>query len=151
MIRFERVNDMRPELVDIHRQGFDPGWSATTFAEFLAKDTVRLFCAFDSDVMVSFVLTSYISPQCEILTFATAPLQRCKGIGRALLAHMFEAMRRDGAEEVFLEVATDNDAARGLYQSLGFTQVGLRKSYYARRVGYPVDALVLSCDLKTQA
>jgi [ribosomal protein S18]-alanine N-acetyltransferase len=151
MIRFERVSEMRPELVDIHHQGFDPGWSTTTFEEFLAKDAVRLFCAFEGDRMLSFVLVSYISPQCEILTFATAQSERRKGAGRALFAYMFDAMRRDGAEEVFLEVATDNDAARGLYQSLGFTQVGLRKSYYARRVGYPVDALVLSCDLKTEA
>jgi [ribosomal protein S18]-alanine N-acetyltransferase len=108
---------------------------------------VRLFCAFEHEALVSFVLVSFISPQCEILTFATAQSARRKGVGRALFAHMFEAMRECGAEEVFLEVATDNDAARGLYESLGFTQVGLRKSYYARRVGYPVDALVLSCDL----
>jgi [ribosomal protein S18]-alanine N-acetyltransferase len=31
---------------------------------------------------------------------------------------------------VFLEVRTDNDAARGLYESEGFTTVGLRRRYY---------------------
>jgi ribosomal-protein-alanine N-acetyltransferase len=31
---------------------------------------------------------------------------------------------------VFLEVRTDNEAARALYEAEGFTVVGLRKRYY---------------------
>jgi ribosomal-protein-alanine N-acetyltransferase len=31
---------------------------------------------------------------------------------------------------VFLEVRTDNDAARSLYESEGFTVVGRRRRYY---------------------
>jgi ribosomal-protein-alanine N-acetyltransferase len=41
---------------------------------------------------------------------------------------------------MFLEVSTQNPAARGLYQRLGFTQVGRRASYYADGS----DALVLA-------
>ena len=31
---------------------------------------------------------------------------------------------------VFLEVRTDNEAAIGLYESLGFVNVGVRRRYY---------------------
>ena len=45
---------------------------------------------------------------------------------------------------MFLEVSTRNPAARGLYQQLGFQQVGRRKGYYADGS----DALVMSKSLR---
>lgn len=38
---------------------------------------------------------------------------------------------RDTAEQVLLDVRASNDAALGLYYSLGFERVGLRKRYYS--------------------
>ena len=37
-----------------------------------------------------------------------------------------------GAVSVSLEVRPENAAALGLYRAMGFTQIGLRKNYYAR-------------------
>ncbi|HET8995878.1 MAG TPA: ribosomal-protein-alanine acetyltransferase, partial [Acetobacteraceae bacterium] len=48
-----------------------------------------------------------------------------------------------GAATLTLEVAVDNAAARRLYESTGFTQVGRRKRYYADGS----DALVLQVAL----
>jgi ribosomal-protein-alanine N-acetyltransferase len=50
--------------------------------------------------------------------------------------------QRQGARTLFLEVAQDNSAARGLYAAHGFVQIGRRANYYRRRSGL-VDALVL--------
>lgn len=50
-----------------------------------------------------------------------------RGIGRRLLDELL-AIASGGA--VFLEVRTDNAAAIGLYESVGFARVGLRKRYY---------------------
>ena len=38
--------------------------------------------------------------------------------------------RRRGAEELFLEVRHDNEAAQALYAELGFETIGVRKRYY---------------------
>jgi ribosomal-protein-alanine N-acetyltransferase len=43
---------------------------------------------------------------------------------------MIAEARRRGASEVLLEVREDNDAARGLYASEGFTVLGRRRGYY---------------------
>ncbi|MFZ2510054.1 MAG: ribosomal protein S18-alanine N-acetyltransferase, partial [Gordonia sp. (in: high G+C Gram-positive bacteria)] len=67
--------------------------------------------------------------ECEVHTIAVAPEFRGRGSGRALLAELLRVA--DGyAAPVFLEVRTDNAAAIGLYESVGFTVAGVRRNYY---------------------
>ncbi len=62
----------------------------------------------------------------EILNLAVAPVARRAGIGTALAE---EVVRRCPGD-VFLEVRSSNTAARKLYKSLGFSEVGARSAYY---------------------
>ena len=84
----------------------------------------------------------------EILTFATDPAHQKQGHGRRLIDHVITILRQDDQESVFLEVAVDNVAALALYTACGFEQVGLRKAYYARAGGAPVDGHMLRLALK---
>jgi len=52
--------------------------------------------------------------------------------------------RRRGAREAFLEVRVDNDAARRLYASEGFDEIGTRRGYYDNG---RVDAVVMRREL----
>ena len=63
----------------------------------------------------------------EIHTIGVDKAFHGEGIGRGLLNRLLEIA--DGSV-VFLEVRTDNAAAIGLYESVGFTRMGLRKRYY---------------------
>jgi [ribosomal protein S18]-alanine N-acetyltransferase len=67
--------------------------------------------------------------EAEIHTIGVDPAFRRRGIGRALLRRLLAVADAAGAR-VFLEVRTDNEAARALYAADGFTVVGLRKRYY---------------------
>lgn len=67
--------------------------------------------------------------EAEIQTIGVDPAYRGRGIGRALLRRMLEVADDAGAT-VFLEVRTDNAAARALYESEGFAVIGLREHYY---------------------
>lgn len=67
--------------------------------------------------------------EAEIHTIGVDPAHQGRGIGRALLRRLLEVADAAGAT-VFLEVRTDNDAARALYESEGFAVVGLRTRYY---------------------
>lgn len=89
------------------------------------------------------ILARVVADEAEILTLAVEPGQRRRGIGAALLG---AAMRRSadlGAARMFLEVAVTNAAARRLYASLGFTEAGRRRHYYADGT----DALILRSTL----
>ena len=62
----------------------------------------------------------------EILNLAVAPEARRQGVATALVVEVVALE----AGALFLEVRSSNVAARKLYQRLGFTEVGLRQSYY---------------------
>ncbi len=80
---------------------------------------------------VGLVLARAPADQAEILTIAVRPEARRRGIARQLIeAAVAEAERRQ-AKSMFLEVADGNDAARALYQALGFAEESVRRRYYA--------------------
>ena len=89
------------------------------------------------------LLARVAADEAEVLTLAVLPALRRQGLGRALLQAAMAEARRRGAASMTLEVAVDNVAARDLYTSAGFTQVGRRRRYYANGA----DALVLRVGL----
>jgi ribosomal-protein-alanine N-acetyltransferase len=66
----------------------------------------------------------------HIVTIATHPRFRRRGLSRHLLLLMIEECRRRGASLVTLEVRVSNKSAQQLYTNLGFVEVGLRRAYY---------------------
>ncbi|MGF1659766.1 MAG: GNAT family N-acetyltransferase [Rubrimonas sp.] len=95
----------------------------------------------------AFALTRVAAGEGELLTLAVAPENRRRGLARLLLAETCAHARADGAQAMFLEVATSNAAARALYAGAGFAEVGLRRGYYRSACGARVDAAVLRLEL----
>ncbi|NNU78901.1 GNAT family N-acetyltransferase [Halovulum dunhuangense] len=121
---------MTPEaLAALHARAF-PGpprpWSAAEFAEVLALPGVALFTAGTA----AFLIARRAGPEAEILTLCTAPDARRQGHAARLLAEMQRWAEASGVEELFLEVAETNIAARALYAAAGFVPRGHRKDYY---------------------
>ncbi|MGE2718191.1 ribosomal protein S18-alanine N-acetyltransferase [Mycolicibacterium celeriflavum] len=63
----------------------------------------------------------------EIHTIGVDPAYQGQGIGKRMLAELLDHAQ---GGTVFLEVRTDNEAAIKMYESFGFTNVGLRRRYY---------------------
>jgi ribosomal-protein-alanine N-acetyltransferase len=73
---------------------------------------------------------------------------RRSGIGALLLDGAIAAVRRSDVDTLYLEVRDSNAAARALYASRGFVEVGRRREYYRKP---KEDALVLRLDLAPAA
>jgi len=71
-----------------------------------------------------------VADEVHVLNVATDPAHRRKGYARALLVQLFESARTLRARVAMLEVRLSNAAAIALYESFGFTAVGLRPHYY---------------------
>ena len=82
-----------------------------------------------------FIIISSAADQAEILTIATDPAQRRRGIARALLDISETELVDNGVDMLFLEVAEDNDAAIKFYKGAGFEPIGRRPAYYKREMG----------------
>ena len=124
-----------PVLAALHAEAFDEGWTANAFAELLAMPGAEAWLAMVSGVPAALLLTRRAADEAEIITIATKPAARRRGLARQLLARHIEALINHGVRSIFLEVAESNAAARALYASLGFVEAGQRKGYYKRNGG----------------
>ena len=88
--------------------------------------------------------------EAEVLTLAVDPAVRGAGLGRRLLHTMLDAAREAGCDAVYLDVAADNAAARGLYAGTGFVELGRRAGYYQGPAGR-VDAVLMRALLSDPA
>ncbi len=135
---------MKPEaLAALHAVAF-PGppraWTATEFSDLLADPRVLLLTEDDR----AFVLARLAGPEAEVLTICTDPTARKRGLARRLLARLERELGDRGVEDLFLEVAETNHAARALYAAAGFAEKGYRKDYYTGEGAQKVHARVLA-------
>nr|AYJ09234.1 esterase [uncultured bacterium] len=129
-------------LAGLHGQSFETPWDTAAFEALLIQQGVFGICHEDG-----FILCRTVLDEAEILTLAVNPTARRSGLGLRLVEAAAGLAARTGALRLFLEVAEDNPAARGLYARAGFKAEGRRKAYYARKDAPAVDALILSLNL----
>ncbi|WP_435166469.1 GNAT family N-acetyltransferase [Falsirhodobacter sp. 1013] len=129
---------MWTDLAAIHAASFtNPApWSARDLQSAAESPGAFLLCEDQA-----FLIGRAIAGEAELLTLATHPDARRRGIGARLVAG-FLARAAETADTAFLEVAADNAGAIRLYTAHGFGKAGLRRRYYG-----PVDALVMRCPL----
>jgi len=94
----------------------------------------------NSQEVVGFCSFWRVLDELHINNLAVAPPSRGVGVGTALLRAVLSQGARLGARRATLEVRRSNDAARRLYERLGFSVAGVRRAYYTSPVE---DALVL--------
>lgn len=137
------------QLAALHAQSFpDDPWSSAALATVLAMLGVDgRVAGGERDAPRGFLLDQSLGAVSEILTLCVAPAARRQGVARALLLDLIARAHRAGARHIALEVAADNAAARALYTSLGFRRRGVRRAYYRRQSGPPVDAWRLDLEL----
>jgi ribosomal-protein-alanine N-acetyltransferase len=81
--------------------------------------------------------------EADVLTVGVIPTHRGKGIAKALMAMITGWAKEQGSIAMMLEVKVDNSDAIGLYESLGYSKLNVRKDYF----GAGLDALVMRLDL----
>ncbi len=81
--------------------------------------------------LLAYVALYHTYDEMEILNIAVKPAMRRQGAGKKILTHVLKEMKKLGVQRAVLEVRVNNTPARGLYESVGFELVGMRKKYYA--------------------
>lgn len=112
--------------------GGDDPWPELAFVRELAAGHNRYVAARIGDRLVGYAGIARLGRtppfEYEIHTIGVDPEYQGRGIGRAMMTGLLEHAGPDAV--VYLEVRTDNEPAKALYESLGFVRVGLRKRYY---------------------
>lgn len=85
--------------------------------------------------IVGYALVMLVLDEAHLLNLSVAKPLQGQGLGRILLAHMIAISQRHQAANMFLEVRVSNTKAIGLYESMGFCEMGIRRNYYPTKTG----------------
>ena len=120
-------------------------WSASQYKEEFSSPTRHFVVALDeAQNIVGYA--GVFAPggaEADILTVGVVPSHRGKGIAKALIALITDWAKAQGSTAMMLEVKTDNSEALGLYKSLGYSKLNIRKDYF----GAGLDAQVMRLEL----
>jgi len=146
-VRLASVDDAA-QLSALHCASFHGGWSDADFRTWLSRPEAIAMLVTRADTgreweAVAFGLALAAGDDAELLTIATASGSRRQGAGREIFAALDAEAQKRRLSRWVLEVARSNLAAIGLYKSLGFVEIAVRKAYYPQGEGRE-DALVLS-------
>ena len=124
-------------IVSIERQVFSMPWSPGAFLYEIRKNPHANLLAAEAHVesgwkLVGYIVYWLISGEAQIGNVAVAPAFQRQGIGRKLLEATLERMTAQGVLSATLDVRESNRAARELYRSFDFVDVGRRPGYYSR-------------------
>jgi len=120
-------------------------WSASQYKEEFSSPTRHFVVALDvTENIIGYAgVFAPGAAEADILTVGVVPAHRGKGIAKALMALITDWAKNQGSTAMMLEVKVDNLEAIGLYESLGYATLNIRKDYF----GAGLDAQVMRMDL----
>ncbi|WP_224362273.1 ribosomal protein S18-alanine N-acetyltransferase [Hyalangium versicolor] len=135
VIALEKAAFRNPWSPELLRRELDHDWSTILLVEEPLPTGARN--------LLGLAIFWIVQDEVHVLNVAVAPEQRRRGVGRAVMDEVLARGRHRHCSLATLEVRRSNEAAIGLYKSLGFRSVGVRPNYY---VDEKEDALVMVLD-----
>jgi ribosomal-protein-alanine N-acetyltransferase len=135
-------------VLAIEQASFGDPWNRGAFVELLDDPRVAFLVADADGEVRGYIVAWFVLDEGEIGNLAVADDARRHGVGARLLDGAIAAVRAADVNSLYLEVRDSNAAARALYASRGFAEVGRRRDYYRRP---KEDALVLKLELAARA
>ena len=119
-------------------------WSRGNFVDSLAAGYPASVLQGADGAMLGYFVAMNGVAEMHLLNITVAPDVQGRGHARFLIDALIALARVNGARELWLEVRAGNVRARGIYERLGFAEVGVRKGYYPAPLGRREDAVVMS-------
>jgi len=135
-----------PVFVSLDKELFPYSpWSASQYKEEFSAPTRYFVVAIDEQQNIIGYAGVFApgAAEADVLTIGVVPTERGKGIARRLMAMITNWASQQGSTAMMLEVKVDNVEAIGLYESLGYSKLNVRKDYF----GAGLDAVVMRLEL----
>ena len=118
------------QVAALERQCFADPWSEGSIASELDNPLSLWLVAEQDGAVCGYVGSQTVLDETDMMNIAVRPDCRRQGIAAALIDELIVRLKERGSHILRLEVRVSNAPAIALYDSLGFTQLGLRKNYY---------------------
>ena len=117
-------------IAELEKECFSEPWSTLSLQEELSNENARFFAAVEGSEVLGYIGCILVCGEGSITNVAVSKKARRKGIASRLLEELISALKSEGAESIFLEVRTSNEAAQNLYKKFGFSVCGERRDFY---------------------
>lgn len=144
MIIRQMMQEDVPAIAELETLCFSDPWSQNSIASELDNRLSYWLVAEDNDRIIGYVGSQSVLDGADMMNLAVAPDCRRQGVGEALVKALADYLRNNRIVALLLEVRVSNAPAIGLYEKLGFVQVGRRPRYYTNP---REDALILRKEL----
>lgn len=128
------INPMKEDHVAqvaaLERQCFADPWSEGSIASELDNPLSLWLVAEQDGAVCGYVGSQTVLDETDMMNIAVRPDCRRQGIAAALIEELVSRLKEQGSHILRLEVRESNTPAIALYNSMGFTQLGIRKNYY---------------------
>lgn len=105
----------------------DAPWNDSMIEAVIDSPFRHVFALSKNKAFVGYVIMQIISGEGEIERIGVHPLYRGNSFGKCLL---LDVLKEQQLDTCFLEVSEYNQAARHLYSTCGFEEIGRRRAYY---------------------
>ncbi len=120
-------------IMNIEPEIYTHPWSRGNFSDSLNAG-YSCWVYEENAIVFGYAVMMLVMEEAHLLNFSIAKPYQGRGLGRELLVHMMGLARKHGAQTIFLEVRSSNDAAIGLYESIGFNEMAVRRNYYPAKM-----------------
>lgn len=115
----------------IEQATFSTPWSRQSFVdEMTTNKCARYVVAEEAGRVIAYAGAWLVFEEGHITNIAVKAEERGRGVGTAVTRALMQYAANMGVQYLTLEVRKSNLAARKMYQSLGFLELGVRKRYY---------------------
>ena len=118
------------QIAGLEKLCFGDPWSEGSIASELDNPLSLWLVAEQDGAVCGYVGSQTVLDETDMMNIAVRPDCRRHGIAAALIDELIVRLKERGSHILRLEVRVSNAPAIALYDSLGFTQLGLRKNYY---------------------
>src|SRR5262245_50348276 len=136
-------------VVAIEEAIYPHPWTRGNFTDSLTGGYHCWIVEYGGEI-AGYTIVAIAAKEAHLLNLSVAGAWQRRGVGRALLGFVLKLARDYSAGRILLEVRPSNLAARALYATAGFAEIGSRRGYYPAAEDRE-DAVVLVRSLKADS
>ena len=124
------TNENLTALAELEQTLFSDPWSVESLKAHLLSPYGLVLGIYRDGALVSYGLFQILGEEGEVLRIGTDPKHLRCGLATSILRAFEKEAKARGATDLFLEVRSQNQGAKSLYEKEGFSLIGKRNSYY---------------------
>ena len=137
-----RAQDVE-EVIAVENDAYPFPWTRGNFLDSLASHYDAWILREPDYRLAGYFLLMHAVDETHLLNITVRPDLHGRGFVRRLLDKVIQLTRDANMHSVLLEVRPSNEHALAVYRHCGFSQIGVRKSYYPAGGSSREDAIVM--------